>query len=77
MIADDGKGFDPDAVLGAGATGGLLGMRERASFAGGRLSVESGVGTGTRVRAEFKFTGSGVLDPASGGAVRRHAGRKE
>ena len=67
MIADHGKGFDPDAVLGAGATGGFLGMRERASFAGGRLSVESGVGTGTRVRAEFKLTGSG-------GAVRRHAG---
>jgi signal transduction histidine kinase len=42
-------------VLGADATGGLLGMRERASFAGGRLSVESGVGTGTRVRAEFKL----------------------
>jgi signal transduction histidine kinase len=72
MIADEGKGFDPDAVLGAGATGGLLGMRERASVAGGRLSVESGVGTGTRVRAELEFSGS-----ASGGAVRRHTGRKE
>jgi signal transduction histidine kinase len=59
IIADDGKGFDPDAVLGADATGGLLGMRERASFAGGRLSVESGVGTGTRVRAEFKLVGIG------------------
>jgi signal transduction histidine kinase len=77
MIADHGKGFDSDAVLGAGATGGFLGMRERASFAGGRLSVESGVGTGTRVRAEFKFTGSGVLGSASGGAVGRQAGRKE
>jgi PAS domain S-box-containing protein len=63
MIADHGKGFDPDAVLGAGATGGFLGMRERASFAGGHLSVESGVGTGTRVRAEFQSTGSGVLGP--------------
>ena len=77
VIADEGKGFDADAVLAASATSGFSGMRERAVFAGGRLSVESGAGTGTRVRAEFKFTGSGVLGLASGGAVRRHAGRKE
>jgi PAS domain S-box-containing protein len=77
MIADDGKGFDADAVLAAGATSGLSGMRERAVFAGGRLSVESGAGTGTLVHAEFQSTGSGVLGPASGSAVRRHAGRIE
>jgi signal transduction histidine kinase len=77
IIADHGKGFDADAVLAAGATSGFSGMRERAVFAGGRLSVESGAGTGTQVRAEFKFTGTGVVGPASGGAVRRHAGRNE
>jgi len=76
MIADHGKGFDADAVL-AGATSGFSGMCERAVFAGGRLSVESGAGTGTRVRAEFELTGFGVLGPASDGAVRRHAGREE
>jgi PAS domain S-box-containing protein len=58
MIVDHGKGFDPDAVLGTGAAGGLLGMRERVVFAGGRLRVDSAVGTGTRVHAEFQFTGS-------------------
>ncbi len=82
LIADHGKGFDPDAVLGAGATGGFLGMRERAGFAGGRLSVESGVGTGTRVRAEFKFTGQipspckriEVLGTTPLGEPSRHSG---
>jgi PAS domain S-box-containing protein len=65
VIADEGKGFDSDAVLSVGATSGFSGMRERAMLAGGRLSVESGA-AGTQVRVEFKFTGSGVLGPASG-----------
>jgi PAS domain S-box-containing protein len=69
VIADEGKGFDADAVLAGGATSGFSGMRERAMFAGGRLSVESGAGTGTRVSAEFKITDSGALGPANGGAV--------
>jgi PAS domain S-box-containing protein len=63
VIADEGRGFDADAVLAAGGTSGFSGMRERAVLAGGSLSVESGAGTGTRVRAEFKFNGSGVLKP--------------
>ena len=53
VIADHGKGFDADTVLATAATSGFSGMRERATLAGGRLSVESGLGTGTQVRAEF------------------------
>lgn len=47
-IADDGIGFDPALVspkLNSGA--GLLGMRERASLARARLSIESRLGSGS------------------------------
>ncbi len=53
VIADHGRGFDADTVLATAATSGFSGMRERATLAGGRLSVESGLAAGTRVRAEF------------------------
>jgi len=49
-IADDGIGFDPALVspkLNSGA--GLLGMRERASIARARLTVESRLGSGSVV----------------------------
>jgi two-component system, NarL family, sensor histidine kinase DegS len=49
-IADDGAGFDPALVspkLSSGA--GLLGMRERASIARARLTVESRLGGGSVV----------------------------
>jgi len=46
-ISDDGCGFDPHAI-GAGHHG-LVGMRERAAFIGGRLRVASQTGRGTRV----------------------------
>jgi signal transduction histidine kinase len=46
VVADDGSGFDPDAV---GSGYGLASMRERAEAAGGRLAVVSRPGLGTRV----------------------------
>lgn len=46
-IHDDGSGFDPDEVdLGYG----LIGMRERAELAGGKLLIDSTPGEGTTVR---------------------------
>jgi PAS domain S-box-containing protein len=47
-IADDGRGFDAAA---APSGFGLLGMRERVKMLGGRLTIESTPGTGTRIEA--------------------------
>jgi signal transduction histidine kinase len=47
-IADDGVGFDLDRHSRSGL--GLLTMRERAEFHGGRFSLETTPGHGTRIR---------------------------
>jgi two-component system sensor histidine kinase DegS len=50
-IADDGSGFDPDEVAGAGSRHYGLGfMRERARLIGGSVTVRSNPGAGTTVR---------------------------
>jgi len=50
-VSDDGRGFDPAAVVAGAATGryGLVGMGERAARLGARLSIESRTGGGTHV----------------------------
>jgi signal transduction histidine kinase len=53
QIEDRGKSFDLGAVLAAGHTTGLAGMRERAWLVDGRLVVKSTPGVGTLVRAEL------------------------
>jgi signal transduction histidine kinase len=52
QIEDQGMGFDPEAAMAAGSSSGLTGMRERARLLGGKLTVESVPGAGTRVMAE-------------------------
>ncbi len=52
-IEDQGRGFDPQAMLAGGGTGGLAGMRERAVLLGGQLTVESAPGRGTRLTVEM------------------------
>ncbi|OPY59560.1 MAG: Oxygen sensor histidine kinase NreB [Syntrophorhabdaceae bacterium PtaU1.Bin034] len=52
QIEDSGIGFN-DAVLNAGLTGGLYGMRERAMLLGGRLTIETRPSAGTRLTAEL------------------------
>jgi len=47
-IEDDGRGFDPNAPT---EGFGLLGMRERATLAGGELELRSAPGTGTTIVA--------------------------
>jgi signal transduction histidine kinase len=59
-IADDGRGFDPLASRGPSHQG-LANMRARAEALGGRLSVESRPGGGTRIEFE--------LPPADAGHV--------
>lgn len=50
LVEDDGKGFDIDAVRGAGKHG-LQGMRFRIRSCGGDVSIRSSPGAGTTVRA--------------------------
>jgi signal transduction histidine kinase len=54
-IKDDGKGFDVEETLMDQLKGriGLLGMQERASIVGGKLSVQSRKGHGTVILAEI------------------------
>jgi PAS domain S-box-containing protein len=56
QVADGGAGFNANAALAAGGSTGLPGMRERATLLGGRWSVESAPGAGTRVAAEFPIS---------------------
>jgi PAS domain S-box-containing protein len=55
-IADDGVGFDPQThhQPGAKPEWGLMNMRERAQAIGGKLSVETAPGKGTKIIVEIK-----------------------
>jgi signal transduction histidine kinase len=48
-VVDDGVGFDRQTVADGNGGFGLVTMGERARRAGGRLSIESTQGTGTKV----------------------------
>src|SRR5450756_503163 len=48
IIEDDGVGFDPEEARRRGRLG-LLGMSERATMLGGKLTIESSPGKGTTV----------------------------
>jgi len=52
-VMDDGKGFVFEDVESGTRGLGLLGMRERAGSVGGRVSVSSELGEGTRLRLEL------------------------
>jgi signal transduction histidine kinase len=52
-VSDDGRGFDPDAVVLAGPDGGhgLAIVRRRIALLGGTLSIDSSPGVGTSLTA--------------------------
>jgi len=52
-IRDNGRGFRIEDVLASGGGIGLFGMKERASYAGGTVTIESEPGRGTLVRIEL------------------------
>lgn len=52
VVADDGRGFDVDAVTGRGL--GLVSMRERAHRVGGRLTIDSVPSEGTTISISVK-----------------------
>ncbi|TAN48726.1 MAG: PAS domain S-box protein [Methylococcaceae bacterium] len=54
IVADDGAGFNPALLAQHPASGlGVLNMREMALYAGGRLTIESQPGCGTRITVEI------------------------
>jgi len=54
-IADDGAGFDPEAMADHGGVG-LVSMRERVEKLGGSLAILSTPGEGTKVRASVEVS---------------------
>jgi len=57
QIEDQGAGFDREAALATGTSSGLSGMHERVALLGGRLTIETAPGTGTRLTAELPLGG--------------------
>jgi PAS domain S-box-containing protein len=53
QVEDKGRGFDPDQMMAAPGSSGLLGMRERIAAAGGVLAIESSPGRGVLVSASM------------------------
>ncbi|BAS28807.1 sensor histidine kinase [Limnochorda pilosa] len=53
LVADDGIGFDWEAVQRRGGTYGLMHMRERVEWLQGSFQVESRPGRGTRIRVQI------------------------
>jgi signal transduction histidine kinase len=49
-VADDGVGFDVSSVLDDPARLGLVSLAQRLDSVGGRLTIQSSPGAGTRVR---------------------------
>lgn len=57
QIEDQGTGFDPRTVLASNSSNGLSGMQERAKLVGGQLRIESALGDGAQLLAEFPLNG--------------------
>jgi two-component system sensor histidine kinase UhpB len=57
-IIDDGVGLSPDRIRHGGS--GLVGMRERALLAGGRLEMTPTPGGGTTVELTVRARGTSV-----------------
>lgn len=68
VVSDDGKGFQAPKRLSDLASDrrlGLTGMEERAKMLGGQVSVESSLGTGTRVTVEIPYASPDPSDPGA------------
>lgn len=73
VVSDDGRGLDPAAVERRQAEGalGLVGIARQASWVGGRASIASRRGRGTRVRISVPIRGP-LARPGGDRAERRH-----
>ena len=63
IIEDNGVGFDPAGVDGAGQHLGLIGMRERAALLGAEFQIESSPGRGTTVILRTPATPRAIENP--------------
>jgi signal transduction histidine kinase len=61
QVDDRGRGFDPEIVLKVARSSGLLGMSERISLVGGRMTIDSTPGKGTTITAELPLNDSSAL----------------
>lgn len=64
-VEDDGVGFDVQTAMRRASQGdslGLLSMQDRAEQLGGRLSISSRPGEGTKVQVHLPLVGTGCLD---------------
>ena len=62
-LADDGRGFDPDAAPGyREGHYGLLGVRERVSSMEGSVEIESAPGRGTKVTVRIDVDKGEIKD---------------
>jgi len=57
-VIDDGKGFDAASEDGTWGLG-LVSMRERLNLVGGRMTIDSTKGSGTRIEARVPLTANG------------------
>jgi signal transduction histidine kinase len=69
QVEDEGVGFDAEAVMAAGRSNSLTGMRERTMLFGGRLLVESTPGDGTHLLVELP------LNVHDGSKIHEHFNR--
>jgi signal transduction histidine kinase len=53
QVEDEGVGFEPGVVMGAGASSGLHGIRERALLLGGDYEFKSAPGRGARITVDL------------------------
>lgn len=54
-VADEGVGFDLEALLNSGAGGGLIDIRERVAGLGGELNINTSKGGGVQISANVPF----------------------
>lgn len=56
-VGDNGRGFNPQEMLGKSGHYGLIGLRERARHAGGSLEIVSAPGQGAAIRMRLPING--------------------
>jgi len=57
-VTDEGRGFDPDSIVDGSRGLGLIGMQERATMIGGRVTSTTAPGEGTTIRLVIPVRGA-------------------